>query len=46
MPLEQEIDDNTKQNGQSVLEGDMMMRGMNTHLSTLFPMMISALMTR
>ncbi len=35
-----------KTNGQSVPEGDMMMRGMNTCLPTLFPMMISASMTR
>ncbi len=34
-----------KTNGQSVPEGDMMMRGVNTHLPTLFPMMISASMT-
>ncbi len=35
-----------KTNGQLVPEGDMMMRGMNTCLPTLFPMMISASMTR
>jgi hypothetical protein len=35
-----------KTNGQLVLEGDMMMQGMNTHLSTLFLVMISTSMTR
>jgi len=35
-----------KTNGQSVPEGDMMMQGMNTHLSTLYPVMISISMTR
>jgi len=34
-----------KTNGQSVPEGDMMMQGMNTHLPTLFLVMISASMT-
>ncbi len=35
-----------KTNGQLVSKGDMMMRGMNTSLSTLFPVMISTTMTR
>ncbi len=34
-----------KTNGQSVPKGDMMMRGMNTHLLTLFLVMIFASMT-
>jgi hypothetical protein len=34
-----------KTNGQLVPEGDMMMRGMNTRLPTLFPVMISTSMT-
>jgi len=36
----------TQNNGQSVLEGDMMMWGMNTRLPTLFHVMISISMTR
>jgi hypothetical protein len=44
-PLKQEIDDDTKQMANR-FGGGHVMRGMNTRLPTLFPMMIFALMTR
>jgi hypothetical protein len=44
MPLEQEIDNDTKQMANQ-FQGDMMMQGMNTRLPTLFPVMIYASMT-